>query len=90
MRNKVLIKIQWFGKITDLLTIIFTPMKTNKYFAEDLAAMRIAAEHDMTYDYKEARRHGLTPQEALEDWDLREWGKDGGVGAAGASGENTE
>ena len=65
-------------------------MKTNKYFAEDLAAMRIAAEHNMTYDYKEARRHGLTPQEALEDWDLQQYAKNDNGDAADAPEDNTE
>ena len=32
--------------------------------------MRIADRYGMTYDYKVARRHHLTPIEALEDWDL--------------------
>ena len=32
--------------------------------------MRIADRHSMTYEYKMARRHRLTPLEALEDWDL--------------------
>ena len=32
--------------------------------------MRLAARYRMTYEYKLARRHGLTPQEALEDWDM--------------------
>ena len=29
-----------------------------------------AARYGMTYDYKTARRNGLDPLEALEDWDL--------------------
>lgn len=32
--------------------------------------MRVADRHGMTYEYKMARRHQLTPIEALEDWDL--------------------
>ena len=42
----------------------------NKYFHQDRIAMRIADRYAMTYDYKEARRHHLTPIEALKDWDL--------------------
>ena len=44
--------------------------RRNKYFHQDRIAMRIADRYGMTYDYKEARRHRLTPIEALEDWDL--------------------
>lgn len=44
--------------------------RKNPYFSEDRLAMRIAAKHGMTYEYKLARRNRLTPQEALEDWDL--------------------
>lgn len=42
--------------------------RRNKYFHQDRKAMRIADRYGMTYDYKEARRHHLTPIEALEDW----------------------
>lgn len=34
---------------------------------QDRIAMRIADRYGMNYDYKETRRHHLTP---LEDWDL--------------------
>ena len=44
--------------------------RKNKHFADDRIAMRLAARHGLTYEYKLARRQGLTPQEALEDWDL--------------------
>ena len=44
--------------------------RRNKYFREDREAMRIAAASGMTAAYKEARRNGCTPFEALEDWDL--------------------
>lgn len=44
--------------------------RRNKYFHQDRIAMRIADRYGMTYDYKEARHHHLTPLEALEDWDL--------------------
>ena len=32
--------------------------------------MQIAARHDMTYEYKVARRHNLSPIDAQDDWDL--------------------
>ena len=41
-----------------------------KNYQQDLEAMRIADRYNMVDDYKEARRHRLSPQEALEDWDL--------------------
>ena len=41
--------------------------RRNKHFHQDRIAMRIADRYGMTYDYKVARRHHLTP---LEDWDL--------------------
>ena len=44
--------------------------RRNRHFHQDRIAMRIADRYGMTYDYKEARRHHLTPLEALEDWDL--------------------
>ena len=44
--------------------------KRNKYIAQDRIAMRIAAHYGMTKEYKTARRHRLTPLQALEDWDL--------------------
>lgn len=44
--------------------------RRNKYFRQDREAMRIAAASGMTAAYKEARRNGCTPFEALEDWDL--------------------
>lgn len=44
--------------------------RSNPYFHDDRIAMRLAARYRMTYEYKLARRQGLTPQEALEDWDL--------------------
>ena len=46
--------------------------KKSKYFKEDREAMRIADRYGLTYEYKLARRHNRTPQEALEDWDLVE------------------
>ena len=44
--------------------------KRNKFFPQDRIAMRIAARHGMTYEYKLTRRKRLDPIEALEDWDL--------------------
>ena len=44
--------------------------KRNRFFHQDRIAMRIAARHGMTYEYKLARRKRLDPIEALEDWDL--------------------
>ena len=38
-----------------------------KYFSQDRRAMRIADRHNMVNEYKMARRHHLTPLEALED-----------------------
>lgn len=37
---------------------------------QDRIARDIAASHDMLPDYKAARRDGLSPIEALEEWDL--------------------
>lgn len=37
---------------------------------EDRIAREIAARHDMLADYRAARRNGLSPIEALEEWDL--------------------
>ena len=44
--------------------------RKNKYFHQDRIAMRIADRYGMVYDYKVARRHRMSPLEALEDWDL--------------------
>lgn len=45
-------------------------MKHSKFFHQDRIAMRIADRYGMTHEYKLARRHHLSPLEALEDWDL--------------------
>ena len=37
---------------------------------QDRIARDIAASHDMLPDYRAARRAGLSPIEALEEWDL--------------------
>ena len=44
----------------------------NLYYHQDRLAMRIADRNGMTHEYKTARRHGLNPVDALEDWDLLE------------------
>ena len=51
---------------------MFTLRKKNKFYHQDRIAMRLAARSGLTYEYKLARRHNRTPQEALEDWDLVE------------------
>ena len=53
----------------EMLKTLSEAMK-NKYIAQDRIAMRIADRYGMTREYKTARRHHLTPLEALEDWDL--------------------
>ena len=37
---------------------------------QDRIAMKIAARHGMTQEYKTARRQNMRPLQALEDWDL--------------------
>ena len=49
---------------------MFHLCRHHRHFAADRRAMRIAARHGLVAEYKEARRHGCTPQEALEDWDI--------------------
>jgi len=44
--------------------------RKNRYFSQDRIALGIAARYGMTHEYKTARRHHLTPLQALEDWDL--------------------
>lgn len=44
--------------------------RRNRYLRQDRIAMRIAALHNMTANYKAARRAGLKPMQALSDWDL--------------------
>ena len=33
-------------------------------------ALRIADRYGLTFEYKVARRHGLSPVEALDEWDM--------------------
>ena len=65
MRNNVIH--QGLLKLNKLTMKLF---KRNKFYPQDRIAMRIAARHNMTYEYKLARRKRLNPIEALEDWDL--------------------
>lgn len=44
--------------------------RKNHHYHQDRIALQIAARRGMTDEYKTARRHGLSPLEALEDWDL--------------------
>ncbi len=39
---------------------------------QDRIAREIAKRHNMLADYRAARRNGLSPLEALEEWDLLE------------------
>lgn len=53
------------------LSLPETMMKRkNKNNSQDRIAMRIADRYGMTREYKMARRNGLSPIEALEDWDM--------------------
>ena len=44
--------------------------RKNKRLHQDRIAMRIADRYGLTREYKTARRNGLNPLEALEDWDM--------------------
>ena len=33
-------------------------------------ALKIASKYGMTYEIKRSMRHGMTPEEALYDWDI--------------------
>ena len=53
------------------LSLSETMMKRkNKMLLQDRIAMRIADRYGLTREYKMARRNGLNPIEALEDWDM--------------------
>lgn len=53
------------------LSLSETMMKRkNKRLHQDRIAMRIADRYGLTREYKMARRNGLNPLEALEDWDM--------------------
>ncbi len=41
-----------------------------KYRKQDKIAREIAARYNMVDDYRAARRYGLSPLEALEEYDL--------------------
>jgi len=49
---------------------LFRCQPARRYWHQDRIAMRLAARHGLTCEYKAARRHRLTPVEALEEWDL--------------------
>ncbi len=54
-----------------MLRFPFNPFRHRKrYFHADRIAMRIADRYNLVPEYKMARRHRLTPIEALEDWDM--------------------
>lgn len=44
--------------------------RKNRYLHQDRIARDIADRHGMLDDYLAARRQGLSPLEALDDWDL--------------------
>lgn len=46
------------------------PSSTATTFTQDRRAMAIAARYGLTAEYKLSRRHGFTPLEALDEWDL--------------------
>ena len=53
------------------LSLSETMMKRkNERLLQDRIAMRIADRYGLTREYKMARRNGLNPIEALEDWDM--------------------
>lgn len=53
------------------LSLSETMMKRkNKMLLQDRIAMCIADRYGLTREYKMARRNGLNPIEALEDWDM--------------------
>jgi hypothetical protein len=49
---------------------MFSIRRKNKNYRHDRIALYIASRYSMTREYKEARQHGLSPIEALEEWDL--------------------
>lgn len=52
------------------LSAMRNPFARRRYFHQDRIAMSIADRYGLTHEYKTARRHRLTPIEALEDWDM--------------------
>ena len=53
------------------LSLSETMMKRkNKRLLQDRIAMRIADRYGLTREYMMARRNGLNPIEALEEWDM--------------------
>ena len=57
-----------FSRISQFLSKAFN--RRRRHFALDRRAMRIADKYGLCKTYKEARRKGLSPQDALEDWDM--------------------
>ena len=45
-----------------------------KTFHQDRLAMKKADKYNLTWEYKTARRQGLSPWEAMCEWDLWEMG----------------
>ena len=56
--------------ISLLLDIWHLLMGGQQCGVQDRIAMKIAARHGMTQEYKTARRQNMRPLEALDDWDL--------------------
>lgn len=56
--------------ISLLLDIWHLLMGGQQCGVQDRIAMKIAARHGKTQEYKTARRQNMRPLEALEDWDL--------------------
>lgn len=44
--------------------------RVTRYRRHERLARQIAAQHGMLDDYRAARRSGLSPIQALEEWDL--------------------
>ena len=56
--------------ISLLLDIWHLLMGGQQCGVQDRIAMKIAARHGKTQEYKTARRQNMRPLEALDDWDL--------------------
>ena len=53
-----------------ILSKIFLHAKHIFKNEDETWAVEIAAKYDLVREYYRARREGLTPKEALEEWDL--------------------
>ena len=60
--------VTWRTYLHDFYRLIVPPI--HWFDIRDLHAMRIADRYGLVYEYKIARRSGLSPRDALEDWDL--------------------